>query len=371
MYKVNITDLQEIIEEVYASKTATMVYGPPGIGKSELFRDVSAHFATVEKKKHVIWSEASREEKIEMIANPGEYYVFADQRVAQMDPTDLRGIPNMVSGTEWLETIPMSWVVYFTQAKASGLIFFDEINLAPPLVAAQAYQIINERTVADRALSKDVLIVAAGNRASDKAYVFDMPFPLRDRFAEVEVFPDAESWTKWAYGKVNPHLIAFIQWKESYLFKVNAKSDDKSSTPRGIARASRLIGTKDITSNKVHQLISISVGEAFATEFQAYTKHFSQLNWAQIYSKPDIVKDFEVDKLWALVGGLAENYIRERKQEQFDKTVKVILAMRQQDFSISTLRMVKDQDFKDFKTFIKKCPDFQTLAKKFGKYVID
>ncbi len=43
--------------------------------------------------------------------------------------------------------------------------------------------------------------------------------------------------------------------------------------------------------NKVHQLVSISCGEAFATEFQAYVKHFAALNWNTIYSKPEIVKD--------------------------------------------------------------------------------
>jgi hypothetical protein len=370
MYKISTSELQELIRDMNPTKTPLMVYGGPGIGKTEIKGQMARALAEEEKKKFVIWTEASREEKIHMIENADEYFVFADQRVAQMDPTDLRGIPNMVSGTEWLETIPMSWIVYFTQPKAHGIIFFDEINLAPPLVAAQAYQIINERTVADRALSPHVHLLAAGNRLTDKAFVFDMPLPLRDRFAEVEIYPDAQSWTNWAYGKVNPHLIAFIQWKESFLYKINDKSDDKSSTPRGIVRASRLIGDKDITSNKVHQLVSISVGNGFATEFQAYTRHFAELNWAKIYADPTSIAKFEVDKLWAISGGLAENYTREKEQKMFDKTIKVIMSMPQ-DFAISTLRMIKDTDLKTFSKLIQKCPDFQKLTKAFGKYIID
>lgn len=370
MYKVNTVELQSLVGATYASKTPLMVYGAPGIGKSAIMVQMASDFAKKEGKTFVEWSDATKDEKIKMISKPDEYFVYADQRVAQMDPTDLRGIPNMVSGTDYLETIPMSWVVYFTQPKAHGIIFFDEINLAPPMVAAQAYQIINERCVADRRLSPHVHMVAAGNRQNDKAFVFDMPLPLRDRFAEVEVFHDAESWTSWAIGKVNPHLIAFIGWKESYLYKVNDKSTDKSSTPRGIHRASRLIGEADITSNQVHQLVSISCGEAFATEFQAYTKHFAQLNWTTIYKRPETVKDFGVDQLFAVVGGLSENYNRDKTQDQFDKTIKVILNMKT-DFAISVLRMVKDVDFKEFKTFIKKCPDFRSLASSYGKYIID
>lgn len=369
MYAVNTVELEELIGDTYATKTPLMIYGGPGIGKSAITMQLAEKIAEKENKKFVEWTKATKAEKVLMIEDPDPYFVFADQRVAQMDPTDLRGIPNMQSGTDFLEVMPMSWIVYFTQLKAHGIIFFDEINLAAPMVAAQAYQIINERAVADRALSEHVYIVAAGNRLSDQAYVCDMPLPLRDRFAEVEIYHDVPSWTNWAIGKVNPHLIAFVQWKESYLYKIQKKSSDKSSTPRGITRASTLISDRDVTHNKVHQLISISCGEAFATEFQAYVKHFAQLNWKTIYENPKIVKDFEVDKLFAVLGGLSENYNKQKDQKQFDKTIAVILNMKA-DFAISTLRMVKDTDIKTFKTLIKKCPNSQKLADDYGKYVM-
>lgn len=372
MYRVNTVELQELVGDTYASKTPLMVYGAPGIGKSAIMVQMAKEYAAKEKKKFIEWSDATKEEKLLIMSKPGDYFVYADQRVAQMDPTDLRGIPNMVSGTDYLETMPMSWVIYFTKPDANGIIFFDEINLAPPMVAAQAYQVINERTVADRRLSPNVHIVAAGNRSGvDKAFVFDMPLPLRDRFAEVEVYHDSDSWTKWASAnKINPHLIAFIGWKESYLFKLDPKSTEKASTPRGITRASKLIGEREIIGNKVHQLVSISCGEAFATEFQAYVKHFAALNWNTIYSKPETVKDFEVDKLFAVVGGLSENYNKTRDQKQFDKTIAVILHMKT-DFAISTLRMIKDVDFKDFKVFLRKSPRFTDIANRYGKFVID
>ena len=238
------------------------------------------------------------------------------------------------------------------------------------MVAAQAYQVINERAIADRALSDKVYIIAAGNRLGiDQAYVQDMPLPLRDRFAEVEIYHDAQSWTNWAIGNVNPHLIAFVQWKESYLYKIQKKSSDKSSTPRGITRASNLIADRPVTDNKVHQLVSISCGEDFATEFQAYTKHFATLNWENIFKNPKIVKEFEVDKLFAVMGGLSEKYGKEKDQKSFDRTIKVIMQMKA-DFAISSLRMVKDLDFKAFKSLIKKCPDCQSLATEYGKYVM-
>ncbi len=374
MFTTSVKEYGDLLRKGYEAKVPMYVYGAPGIGKSEIPRQIFPDVAKGMKREYVDWTDLSVEQKMECINNPEKYWVFCDQRVGQMDSTDLRGIPNMVN-SDMLETIPMSWVVYFTKAKSAGAIFFDELNLAPPVVAGQAYQIINERAIADRRLSKDTYVFGAGNRAGiDQAFVHEMPFPLRDRFAEYEIEPDVESWTEWAYGKVNPHLIAFIQWKASYLFKVDENKAGKASTPRGIVRASTLMDKTDVLSPDAHMLISVSVGEAFATEFQAYTKCFKALDWKKIYENPECVENMSIDKLWAVIGGLTEHFqkmdkVNKESQAKFDNIMNIIDKLAP-DFLIVSLRMIKDSDLEKFRKFIKKCPVTTNLIKKAGKFII-
>ena len=368
MYKIKTDDYARLLEETYESKAPMMVYGGPGIGKTEIPLQVFRKTAEKLKRKFVQWTDLSLAEKKKLIANPDGWFVFCDQRIGQMDSTDLRGIPNMAS-PDFLETMPLSWIVFFTQPDAHGVIFFDEINLAAPVVAGQAYQIINERTVADRRLSKHVHIIAAGNRATDRAFTFEMPFPLRDRFAEVELQPDVKSWTVWAAGNVNPHFVAFVNWKESYLYKIVESGADKSSTPRGIVRASRLVGDKDILSADVHMLVSIAAGEAFATEFQAYTKHFASLDWTHIYNHPESVKGWPVDKTFAVVGGMAEHFQKDSSPEMLKKIIAVIPHMKA-DFSVICIRMLRDFGQDKFLNAVKKVPEFVKIARDYAKYLM-
>ena len=381
MYKVKTQDYAMALKHCYDSKIPLMAYGGPGIGKSEIPRQVFRKEAQVLGLEFVEWSDTSLEQKQEMIANAEKYFVFCDQRISQMDSTDLRGIPNM-SNSAILETMPMAWVIFFAQKKAHGVIFFDEINLAAPVVAGAAYQIINDRVCADRALSEHAYLMAAGNRhGEDKAFTFDMPFPLRDRFAEIEVSPDCEAWTKWAAGKVNPHLISFVNWKESFLYNTQADSMDKASTPRGICRASKLIEGLDLSNVsdcvRANMMVSISVGEAFAAQFEGYCKHFQSLNWDKIYKNPETVKAFSADKMYAIGGGLAEHFgkaqatLKDKKKllEKFDAILSVVMVMPE-DFAVVTLRMLRDQNDSAFRSSIKASDKFDEVVERYGKFII-
>lgn len=369
MYKTSTIGYKEMLRDCYDSKIPLMVYGGFGIGKSMIPRQVFEEIAKAKHRKFVMWEHTTDTEKNEMIENSGDYFVFCDQRIGQMDSTDLRGIPNMMD-TDKLKTIPYAWVIYFTQEDADGVVFFDEINLAPPTVAGSAYQIINDRCISDRKLGDNVFCMGAGNRAEDKAHIFDMPQPLHDRFAEVEIGVSVEDWTKWASGKVNPHLISFINWKPNRLYHADVKKGDKPSTPRSVERASKLLRDLDITENHSFELVAIACGEAFATEFQAYAKYYSQLNWASIYKNPESVKKFEMDKLWAVAGGMTDQFLKGVPDNVFSSMMDVTLEMRP-DFALVGLKMMKDGDKKKFVSQIKKCKKFQQIVKTHAKFIID
>lgn len=367
MLPVNAEEYSDMLKVAWSTKLPLMVYGGPGIGKSDIPRQVFREIAETTGRKFVEWSALTHAEKEACIKNPEQWFIMSDQRIGGMDSSELRGLPKF-SG-DWIETTPYSWVGFFTQPKAAGIIFFDEINLAAPTVAGQAYEIVLGRTVADRRISNDVLLIAAGNRATDRAFTFEMPMPLRDRFNEIELSPDVETWTKWAAkSNINPHLISFVNWKEMYLYSLDkVKGSDKGSTPRSICRASALIGDLDISGNLVRKYVTCSCGQAFAVEFQAYVKYYMELNWSQIFKKPETVATFSVDKCWAVSGGLVEKY---RKDETLFDTLLDVISYMRKDFAIVSLKMICNADAKKFAKCVGTSKNFSKLAKEYGKYLL-
>lgn len=368
MHTVSTQGYERVLARCWETKQPLMVYGGFGIGKSQIPRQYFQKVADNNKRTFVEWDTTTNQEKVDIIAEPEKYFVFVDQRISQFDPTDIRGIPNMMN-PEMLTTIPYSWVIYLTKPEAMGCLFFDEINLAPPTVAGAAYQVIQDRSISDRRVADGVFLMAAGNRAKDKGNVYTMSNPLRDRFAEMEVEPNIDDWTQYALSSgINKHLIAFVNWKSQYLYMPDDKGSDKSSTPRSIERASKMIGDFNITSEDAFEMISISVGQSFAAQFQAYAKYTKQLKWSNIYKNPKIVADFESDKLWAVCGGMADQFEKGVDDDRFSEIIEVVLCM-EADFALVTLRMIKDTDCKKFAMQVSKCSKFQDITSKFGKFI--
>lgn len=368
--QVPIGQLAQIIKTFGDSDIPLMIYGPPGIGKSDIMQQTAIAKADEMKRDYVHWNKISNDEKEKVIANPKKYFIFYDMRLSQAEPTSISGIPNMSAGAKRLELMPWGWTVAMSHQDAAGYLFFDEINLAPPAIAAAAYQAIHDRVIADTALSKEIRVFAAGNRSEDKAFTFDMPFPLKDRFGEIEAVMDATAWFNWAAGKVNPHLITFCKWKESYLYRTSKDGADKASTPRGICRASTLIAQRDIiTDPQIYRLLSAAVGETFANEFLAYQKVYQKLDWDNIYKNPNCVKGFEIDQLWAVTGGLVERYSKDKTQKHFDQVAAIILEMKT-DFAVTALSQISKVDKTAFRNFSTKNQGFfKQMQDKYWKFL--
>lgn len=379
MIKVTPAEYKKYLAVAWEKKIPLMVYGAPGIGKSQVPREyysslVEENNAAIKNglkegsiRKFVEWAHLTKEEKDEAILNPEQYFILADLRISGMDATDLRGLPKL--DREYVSSTPYSWVNYFTTKNAMGVIFFDEINLAPPLIAAQAYEIILDRTIADRKLVDDVLVIGAGNRANDSAYTYPMPAPLKDRFAEIEMVVDSESWTKWATkAGINPYLVSFIQWKGDYLFSLDkVKGEEKGSTPRGIVRASTLIEGLTITDEFTNDLISASCGEAFASEFAGYVAVFKGLSWKQIFANPECVKTFKNDKCWAICGGLVEQLSSD--ESLFDPCMEVVANLNE-EFGAVALLMLWTSKQELFRKNALKSKAFKSLAKKYADILV-
>jgi hypothetical protein len=350
--EVNIGTLQKLIYQHVIKQKSFFIHGTMGIGKSDTVRFVAKQIAAERKMPY-------SEGQIE----PGKYNI-SDVRMPQLDPSDLRGIPFPDNGnTRWL--VP-NWL---PKEGTEGILFLDEINLAPPSIQAAAYQLILDRRLGDYVLPDGWAVVAAGNRSSDRANVFPLGAPLNNRFGHCELrIPTEEEWRDWAVeNNIRPDIIAFMAFKPSLLFKFSKDSkDDAFPTPRTWATASHMLeGVED--PDMEFNLVASWVGEAAALEFQGFQKLRKKVNIADILKNPKKVKELsEVGLKYSLISGLADKYKSDKKM------MNPILAVVEQmdaEFGVFLLRLMKGMHPK-FTTDLVESPNWPKLFKEYHKYIL-
>lgn len=216
-------------------KLSTMIWGPPGIGKSSIVAQVA-----------------------ESHGMP-----CIDLRLSQLAPTDLRGLPVAEDGlSRW-------YPPEFLPREGEGVLFLDELNLAPPAMQGMAQQLILDRRVGSYQVPEGWFIWAAGNRKEDMAAVYDMPSPLANRFLHLEVEPEFESFKRYALTHgVHEQITAFLAFRPELLHKLTPHQNAWPS-PRSWVMASHL--------HRSNLGIESAVGTATAYEFQAFLALYGQI----------------------------------------------------------------------------------------------
>jgi hypothetical protein len=154
------------------------------------------------------------------------------------------------------------------------VLFLDEMNSAAPAVQAAAYQLVLNRRVGTYVLPKNVVIVAAGNRETDKGVTYRMPAPLANRFVHLELRVDFDSWHTWAVDhRINKDVVGFISFAKQSLFDFDPRSPSRSfATPRSWTFVSELLDDEGDSDSTLTDLVAGSVGEGLAVKFMAHRK---------------------------------------------------------------------------------------------------
>jgi len=276
---VTAVGARKAIMKCFAKKRPMFLWGPPGIGKSEVVADITAEMGGL----------------------------MIDLRLGQMDPTDIRGIPfynKELNKMDWAP--PIDLPDEETAAKYPIVVLFmDEMNSAAPAVQAAAYQLVLNRRIGKYFLPDNVVMIAAGNRESDKGVTYRMPTPLANRFVHIEMKPDFATWQEWAVrNKIHKDVVGYLSFAKQDLYDFDAKSSSRAfATPRSWVFVSELLEDEDIDDVTATDLISGTVGEGLAVKFQAHRKIAGRLPKPEdvLSGKEKDLKVKEVSAMYSLV----------------------------------------------------------------------
>ena len=330
------------------------LWGPPGIGKSELVENITAELGGL----------------------------MIDLRLGQMEPTDIRGIPFYNKDIGKMDWAPPVELPDEEMAKDYPIVvlFLDELNSAAPSVQSAAYQLILNRRIGKYRLPKNVVIVAAGNRESDKGVTYRMPTPLANRFLHQEMKVDFASWQEWAVThKVHKDVVGYLSFAKQDLYDFDAKSSSRAfATPRTWSFVSELLEEDDSDDNTLTNLIAGTVGEGLAVKFMAHRKISGRMPQPEdiLSGKVTTLDVKEVSAMYSLVISMCyelkaavENKVESKKfHEMADNFLGYMMKNFETELTVMGARIaLTTYDLPFLPTKLK---NFDEFHQRFGKYIL-
>jgi hypothetical protein len=292
------------MQEATGSSVPMMIWGQPGAGKSDIVKEVGKRSSRPIIDIRLLLKDPTDLSGIPYINSHGEMGFAApadlpvsDKKAAELkvelaqlksrlNKDDAQVIENLTE--EDVAKLAVMQIQLQELVDRIGMtraiILLDELSSSPAALQAAALQLVLDRKVGTYTLPKDVVIFAAGNRASDKTVHHEMPMPLRNRMRHAEFLIDSEEWIRWAISaKVHPAIVGMIKAKPTMLnqFADALKHQQYAfATPRTWKQSSDVLyfsESEKASSSLIQGRMASIVGAGTATQFTAHLKYVHKL----------------------------------------------------------------------------------------------
>ena len=317
---------------------SVMLWGAPGVGKSQAVRQIAK----------------------EIEANTGKRTAVTDVRLLLFNPIDLRGIPTSNADKTLAVWLKPQIFQMDESDDVINLLFLDEISAAPQSVQAAAYQITLDRVVGEHKLPDNCIVIAAGNRTTDKSVAFKMPKALANRLLHLEVQVNFDSWKSWAISAgVHPSVVSYLSFRQTALMCFDSSSEELAfATPRSWEMVSNLLNNVNGDAWKISSLIYGLIGMSAGIEFISWCKCYEKLpSMEDIFSGRFYEVPKEPDELYALTSAMTK-YASEHKDDVEGLRNSILYAnLFPPDFSVMLMKDYMSIE-KNFTQTLLRIPEF-------------
>lgn len=190
----------------------------------------------------------------------------------QIAPEDVSGIPRIV-GERSVFCPPR---VLLPESNEPFCLFLDELPACTPDIQKAFYSLLLERRIGEHRLPEGTWVVAAGNRATDRALVRTISSALINRVILLNVRVDNDEWLTWAAAHgIRREIIEFIRQSPEALCRTVPREPVPFSTPRAWAMLSRAIEMADAAGILDRRLVmSLAAGRISWEDVQAFVVAF-------------------------------------------------------------------------------------------------
>jgi len=220
---VTLAQAKELIR-CLAAEQSVLILSPPGVGKSGVVRQVAAEAGLPCKS---------------LLGT-------------QIAPEDVSGVPRIV-GERSVFCPPR---VLLPEQPERFCLFLDELPACAPDVQKAFYSLLLERRIGEFELPAGTWVVAAGNRAEDRALVRTISSALINRVLILHIRIDVTEWLAWAAANgVRDDVRAFVAARPDALLRPVPDRPVPFSTPRAWASLSRALDLVELGGGLTDPLV--------------------------------------------------------------------------------------------------------------------
>lgn len=248
--------IKQIIPKILKAKRTPAIWGPPGIGKSSLGREIAKELGC-----EIVVLDAP-------LLQPFDYAIAVpDHSEKKVKLYDCGYLPQKGPVVVLVEDLP--------HAKSYQMI---------PLM-----QIILDRRIGNLKFADDVYFIITGNREEDLADVNFIPSPLLNRIIHLNLEVNFEEWEKWAKSSgINEKVIAFLKSSPQYFLELPSEGQKAFATPRSWHAFSDILNVGVENEEELRIIAYGCIGPKAGSSFMGWWKYFQSLNPKEIIEKGEV-----------------------------------------------------------------------------------
>lgn len=360
---LNTTQITDKVVKAWRNKQPILLYGPPGIGKTQ----------GILAAGDVIAKELMMEHKI----NPntkGARGAFSTwlRIMSSFTPEDIAGLPYTAPDEHGITITKMAKTAFVpTENDLQGMFFLDEIGNAEDYKMGPLQSLTSERVVGEHRVPDGVVFVFATNRPEDGTGARELPSAIRNRCMQYEIVPpmgnDYIKLMRDLGKKLHKYVEGFLLTfpSETYTFDPNKTA---SATLRSWDKFSSMVETNKTLVDEV-SMLSALVGTEIGSKYRAWRKLSEKVDLKDIIANPKKIVDYEHDKglLYNIALGLLEH--AEKARKNIPDVFRVTMQMEHDEFSIYMIKNMMDHyNHNTVMAEINKSKDKQQIIEKLVSY---